>query len=58
MTPLYFAWLEGVGVIPERPALRRRRFLERILFENILYLFIILIATSIFLNKIIGQIAV
>jgi len=51
---LYFAWVEGKEVVPEKSPFRRGRFIERILFGNILFLFVFLIAISIVLFLIIG----
>jgi len=54
---LYFAWVEGKPVVPEKSPLRRARLIERILFGNILFLFVFLIAISIILFLVIGPIA-
>jgi len=54
---LYFAWVEGKEVIPEKSPFRRGRLVERILFGNILFLFVFLIAISIVLFLLIGPIA-
>ncbi|KPV65384.1 MAG: heat shock protein HtpX [Candidatus Bathyarchaeota archaeon BA1] len=56
-TTLYFAWVEGEKVIPEKTPLRRRKLLERILLQNMLLLFIIFIAISIFVFMILGPYA-
>jgi len=53
-TTLYFAWVEGQEVIPEKVPLRRRTIIDRIFFENMLFLFIIFIAVSIFVFMILG----
>jgi heat shock protein HtpX len=54
---LYFAWLEGKEVIPEKSPFRRARLIERILFGNILFLFMIMIAISIILFLLINYYA-
>jgi len=54
---LYFAWVEGKEVVPEKSPFRRARLIERILFGNILFLFVLLIAINIVLFLIIGYIA-
>jgi heat shock protein HtpX len=46
---LYFTWVEGREVVLEKPSFRRARLLERILFGNIFFLFIVVIAISIVL---------
>jgi len=46
---LYFAWVEGKEVVPEKSPFRRARLIERILFGNILFLFMLMIAISIVL---------
>jgi heat shock protein HtpX len=51
---LYFAWVQGREVVPEKSPFRRARVVERIFFGNILFLFILLFAVSIFLVFIIG----
>jgi heat shock protein HtpX len=45
---VYFAWVEGVKMVPEKSPFRRRP-LDRILFENMIFLFIILLVLSVFL---------
>jgi len=54
---LYFAWVEGKEVVPEKSPFRRGKLIERILFGNILFLFVFLIAISIVLFLIIGPLA-
>jgi heat shock protein HtpX len=54
---LYFAWVEGKQVVPEKSPFRRARLIERILFGNILFLFMLMIAISIVLFLIIGYTA-
>jgi len=44
-----FAWVEGKEIVPEKTPLRRKRMLEKILFGNMIFLFIILIIFSVFL---------
>ena len=56
-TTLYFAWVEGKEVIPEKVPLKRRRFAGRILFENMLFLFIIFLVASIVLFIFLGPYA-
>ena len=51
---LYFAWVQGREVVPEKSPLRRARIIERILFGNILFLYVFLVAISIFLIFVIG----
>jgi len=51
---LYFAWVQGRSVVPEKSPFRRGRIVERILFGNILFLYVLLFAISIFLVFIIG----
>jgi heat shock protein HtpX len=46
---IYFAWVEGVKVVPEKSPFRRKRLLDKILFENMIFLFIILLIFSVFL---------
>jgi len=46
---LYFAWSEGEAVIPEKNPLKRTRLLEKLLFENVIFLFIIFLIASIVL---------
>jgi heat shock protein HtpX len=46
---LYFAFVEGKPVVPEKSPLRRARVIERILFGNILFLFVLMIAVSLVL---------
>jgi len=46
---LYFAWVQGRAVVPEKSPFRRARIIERILFGNILFLYVLLFAVSIFL---------
>jgi heat shock protein HtpX len=46
---IYFAWGEGIKVTPGKPPFRRRRILDRILFENMIFLFMLLLVFSVFL---------
>lgn len=46
---IYFAWVEGVEVAPEKSIFRRKRVLDKILFQNMIFLFIILLIFSVFL---------
>jgi len=46
---LYFTWVEGKPVVVEKSPLRRARIIERILFGNILFLFVLMIAVSLVL---------
>lgn len=55
---LYFAWVEGKEVVPEKSPFRRARLIERILFGNILFLFMLTIAISIILFYILDYYAV
>jgi len=51
---LYFAWVEGKQVVSEKSPFRRAKVIERILFGNILFLFMLMIAINIVLFLIIG----
>jgi len=51
---LYFAWVQGRSVVPEKSPLRRARVFERILFGNILFLYVLLFAISISLVYVVG----
>ena len=51
---LYFAWVQGREVVPEKSPLRRARVIERIFFGNILFLFVLLIGISIVLFLFLG----
>jgi len=51
---LYFAWVQGREVVPEKSPFRRARIVERIFFGNILFLFVLLWSFSIFLLFTIG----
>jgi len=51
---LYFAWVQGKEVVPEKSPFRRARVIERIFFGNILFLFVLLIAISIVLFVFLG----
>jgi len=54
---LYFAWVQGREVVPEKSPFRRARIAERIFFGNILFLFVLQFAISIFLLFVIGVLA-
>jgi len=54
---LYFAWVEGREVLPEKSPFRRARIFERVFFGNILFLFVLQFAISIFLLFVIGFLA-
>ena len=54
---LYFAWVEGNEVVPEKSPFRRARLIERILFGNILFLFMIMTVISIVLFLVIDYYA-
>lgn len=54
---LYFAWVEGKTVVPEKSPFSRSKFLERILFGNILFLFMLMILVSIVLFLVIDYYA-
>lgn len=54
---LYFAWVEGKEVVPEKSPFRRARLIERILFGNMLFLFMIMIIISIVLFLVIDYYA-
>jgi len=51
---LYFAFVQGASVVPEKSPFRRTRIVERIFFGNILFLFVLLFAASLFLIFLIG----
>ncbi len=51
---LYFAWVQGRTVVPEKSPFRRARIIERIFFGNVLFLFVLLMAVSIALFFIFG----
>jgi heat shock protein HtpX len=55
---LYFAWVEGKEVVPEKSPFRRARVIERILFGNILFLFMLIIVISIALFFVLGYYAI
>jgi hypothetical protein len=46
---IYFAWAEGVKVTSEKSVFRRKRVLDKILFQNMIFLFILLLIFSVFL---------
>jgi heat shock protein HtpX len=46
---IYFAWGEGLKVTPGKSPFKRRRILSRILFENMIFLFMLLLVFSVFL---------
>ena len=48
-TTLYFAWIEGEKVIPEKAPQRRKNIVYRLFTESMLLLFVIFIAVSILL---------
>jgi len=54
---LYFAWVQGREVIPEKSPFRRARIVERIFFGNILFVVVLLWVFSIFLLFVIGLVA-
>ncbi|MEM2940754.1 MAG: M48 family metalloprotease [Thermoproteota archaeon] len=56
-TTLYFAWLEGEEVIPERIETTRKNFIYRMFSESMLLLFILFTAFSILLFMFLGQYA-
>jgi heat shock protein HtpX len=51
---LYFAWVQGKDVVPEKSPLRRAKIMERIFFGNVLFLFVLIIGVSIVLVLTIG----
>ena len=51
---LYFAYVQGREVVPEKSPFRRARIVERILFGNILFLYVLMIAISLALFVSIG----
>ena len=54
-TILYFTWIEGEKIIPERPPQRRNRLIRRLFSGSMLPFFIIIIAASILLSFVFGQ---
>jgi len=54
---LYFAWVQGKEVVPEKSPFRRARIVERIFFGNMLFLFVLFIVISITLFFFIGLLA-
>lgn len=56
-TTLYFAWVEGEEVIPEKIQLKRRNIIYRLFSESMLFFFAIFIVASIFLFIFLGPIA-
>jgi len=46
---IYFAWVEGIKIIPEKAPFRKKRIFDKILFGNMIFLFIIFIVFSVFL---------
>jgi heat shock protein HtpX len=46
---IYFAWGEGIKVTPGKSPFKKRRILDRILFENMIFLFMLLLVFSVFL---------
>jgi heat shock protein HtpX len=53
-TTLYFAWIEGEEVIPEKHPMGSRKTLSRMFTESMLLLFIVFIGLSFFLFYILG----
>ena len=53
---VYFSWVEGVKMTPEKSFFRKRRILDKILFQNMIFLFIILLIFSVFLFIILAPI--
>jgi len=56
-TTLYFAWIEGEEVIPEKAPLRRKNLVYRMFTESMLLLFIMFMAASILLFMVLGMYA-
>ena len=46
---IFFSWVEGVKMEPETSPFRRKSVLDKIFFENMIFLFIILLIFSVFL---------
>jgi len=46
---IYFAWGEGIKLTPGKSPFKKRRILDRILFENMIFLFMLLLVFSVFL---------
>jgi len=55
---LYFSWVEGQDIIPEKPPTARKRASGRLFGSNILFLYIAFFAFNIFLFLLIGLYAV
>ena len=53
---VYFAWVEGVKMTPEKSLFSRRRTLDKILFQNMFFLFILLLIFSVFLYLLLAPI--
>jgi heat shock protein HtpX len=53
---VYFAWVEGVKMVPGKSLFRRRRMLDKLLFQNIIFLFILLLIFSVFLYVLLAPI--
>jgi heat shock protein HtpX len=54
---LYFAWVEGKEVIPEKPPQRQESIVQRLFSESMLWFFVVFIAASIVLFAILGPYA-
>ncbi|MCP8316527.1 MAG: M48 family metalloprotease [archaeon] len=57
-TTLYFAWVKGEEIAPEKMPTKRKKTVDRLFTETMLLFYIILIGASIFLFFIIGTYAI
>lgn len=53
---VFFTWVEGIKIVPEKSPFRRKRLLDKLLFENMIFLFILLLIFSVFLFLILAPI--
>ena len=56
-TTIYFTWVEGEKIIPEKPPMRQRSIIRQMFSDSMLPLFIIFAAISIYLFMILGPYA-
>lgn len=53
---VFFTWVEGVKIVPEKSPFRRKKLLDKLLFQNMIFLFILLLIFSVFLFLILAPI--